>query len=366
MNPLKRLQEYRQSVWLDYIRRDVIAGGELQRLVDEDGVSGVTSNPALFEKAIDESADYDVELKGLLDADSGIDAAAIYERLSVEDIRMGADVLRPVHERTQGGDGYVSIEVSPYLSNDTAGSVAAARRLWREVNRPNLMVKIPATREGIPAIESLLAEGINVNITLMFSPVHYEAVAEAFLRGAARCPVPQKLASVASVFVSRVDTPTDRALEAIGTPEALALRGKIAIANAKNIYQKFREIFYGEPFADLRKRGVRAQRVLWGSTGTKNPAYSDVLYVEELIGEETINTVPVQTLNAFRDHGQVRGATIQEGVEAARADLAALKKLGIDLDAITERLQLDGIAAFIASLDKLLANLEKKRHALHA
>ncbi len=351
---------------MDYIRRNLITSGELKRLVDEDGVSGLTSNPAIFEKAIDESTDYDVALKRLLDADSGIDAATMYEKLSIEDIRLAADVLRPVYERTQGGDGYVSIEVSPYLANSTAGSVADARRLWRAGDRPNLMVKIPATREGIPAIESLLAEGININITLMFSLAHYEAVAGAFLRGAARCPEAQKLSSVASVFVSRVDTLVDHKLEAIGTPEALALRGKIAIANAKIIYGKFRNIFHGKAFAALRKRGVRAQRVLWGSTGTKNPAYSDVLYVEELIGPETINTVPLQTLNAFREHGSVPGPTVVEAVEASRAALARLKELGIDLDAITERLQQEGIAAFISSLDKLLANLDKKRHAICA
>ncbi len=231
---------------------------------------------------------------------------------SASRICLAADVLRPVYKRTQGGDGYVSIEVSPYLANNTAGSVAEGRHLWCEVDRPNLMVKIPATREGIPAIDSLLSEGININITLMFSLAHYEAVAGAFLRGAARCPDAGRLSSVASIFVSRVDTLVDPALEAIGTQEALALRGKVAIANAKIIYEKFREIFHGEPFAALRKRGVRAQRVLWGSTGTKNPAYSDVLYVEELIGPDTINTVPLQTLNAFRAHGSVRGTTVQE------------------------------------------------------
>ena len=363
MNPLRQLQEYRQAIWMDYIRRNLITSGELKRLVDEDGVSGLTSNPAIFEKAIDESTDYDVGLKKLFDADSRIESAAMYERLSVEDIRLAADVLRPVYERTAGGDGYVSIEVSPYLANDTAGSVGEARHLWREVDRPNLMVKIPATREGIPAIETLLSEGININITLMFSLAHYEAVAGAFLRGAARCPEPGRLASVASIFVSRVDTLVDPMLEAIGTPEALALRGKIAIANAKTIYQKFRDIFHGEPFAELRKRDVRAQRVLWGSTGTKNPAYSDVLYVEELIGSETINTVPLQTLNAFLTHGSVRGTTVQQGV-GARADLASLEKLGVNLEAITERLQQEGISAFIASMDKVLTSLEKRRDAI--
>jgi transaldolase len=366
VNPLRQLEQRHQSVWIDYISRKLITSGELKRLVDEDGVSGLTSNPAIFEKAISESADYNSPLKKLLDVDSGMDAAALYERLTIEDIRMAADVLRPVYERTEGGDGYVSMEVSPHLANNTAGSVVEGRRLWLAVDRPNLMVKIPATREGIPAIESLLAEGININITLMFSLAHYEAVAGAFLRGAARCPEPGKLASVASVFVSRVDTLIDPELEAIGTPEALELRGKIAIANAKTIYQKFRQVFHGEAFDALRKRGVHAQRVLWGSTGTKNPAYSDVLYIEELIGPDTINTVPLPTLGAFREHGSVAGPTVVEAVEASRAALARLSELGIDLNVITERLQQEGIDAFTSSLDKLLANLDRKRSAICA
>lgn len=363
MNPLKQLQEHGQSVWMDFISRKMITSGELRRMVEEDGVSGMTSNPTIFEKAIDEGTDYDEGLRKLLNADSSIGPTGLYEKLSVEDIRMAADVLRPVYEDTHGGDGYVSIEVSPRLAKDTAGSVGEARRLWGEVDRPNLMVKIPATREGIPAIETLLAEGININITLMFSLAHYEAVAGAFLRGAARCREARRPSSVASIFVSRVDTLIDSALEAIGTPAALALRGKIAIANAKLIYQKFREIFYDEAFAELRKRNVRVQRVLWGSTGTKNPAYSDVLYVEELIGPETINTMTLQTLGAFKAHGQVCGATIQEAIETARADLEHLKELGLDLNATTERLQEQGIAAFNSSLEKLLGNLDNKSRA---
>jgi len=307
MNPLKQLQQCGQSVWMDYISRRMITSGDLGRLVDQDGVTGLTSNPAIFEKAIDESADYDIDLSKSIDADASIQALAIYEKLSVDDIRMAADILRPVHERTLGADGYLSIEVSPYLAKNTEESVNEARRLWREVGRPNLMVKIPATSEGIPAMESLLVDGININITLMFSLAHYEAVAGAFLRGAARCRDARRLASVASIFVSRVDTVVDAALHSIGTPEALALRGRVAIANARMIYQRFREIFHGAPFAELRRRDVRVQRVLWGSIGTKNPAYSDVLYVEELIGPETISTVPLQTVNAFRDHGRVRG-----------------------------------------------------------
>ena len=361
MNPLKQLNDYGQSVWMDYIRRNLITSGELRRLINFDGVSGLTSNPTIFEKAIDESTDYDQDLRKLLDAEPRSPTSEIYEKLIVEDIQMAADVLRPVYDSTAGTDGYVSIEVSPHLAHDSADSIVEARRLWNEVGRPNLMVKIPATREGIPAIEELLAGGINVNVTLMFSQAHYEAVAGAFLAGAERCAEPRRLASVASVFVSRVDTKVDRALEGIGTPDALALRGKIAIANAKVIYHRFREVFHGDRFRGLRARGVRVQRVLWGSTGTKNPAYSDVMYVEELIGADTINTLPVATLNAFRDHGRVRGTTILEEGMQARADLERLKRLGIDLNSVTEELQAEGVDSFTASMDKLLTSLAKKR-----
>jgi transaldolase len=366
MDPLKQLQEVGQSVWIDYIRRDFIRGGELARLIDQDGLAGITSNPTIFEKAIDESTDYDDSLRSLLERVPGIDAARIYEALSIEDIRMAADVLRPVYDHTGGSDGFVSIEVSPYLSRDTEGSIAEARRLWQEVARPNLMVKIPATREGIPAIEACLAEGININITLMFSLAHYQAVAGAFLRGAMRCAHPQTLRSVASVFVSRIDTMIDHELESNGAPEALSLRGKVAIANAKVIYREFRKIFHGEQFAKLRERGVPVQRVLWGSTGTKNPAYSDVLYIEELIGPDTINTMPLKTIDAFRDHGRVRGATVQEGLKVAQSNLDLLKRLGIDLETATETLQQEGLAAFAASLDKLFASIERKSHTVHA
>lgn len=363
MNSLKQLQECGQSVWMDYIRRDTIISGELARLVEE-GLSGVTSNPTLFEKAISDSSDYNDAFRKLLEADPDSGAASIYEQLSVEDIRMAADVLRPVYERTGGADGYVSIEVSPFLAADTRGSVTEARRLWSQVNRPNLMVKIPATQEGLPAIEALLGEGININITLMFSLAHYQAVVESFLRGATRCPHPDKLASVASVFLSRIDTMVDPILERMGTPEALALRGRIAIANAKVIYDAFSRLFYGERFTELRNRGVRVQRVLWGSTGTKNPAYSDVQYVEELIGPDTINTLPLPTLKAFREHGRVRCGTVKEGLSTAHTELAHLKMLGVDLASITEKLQQEGLTAFVASLRRLLARLEEQRQAV--
>ncbi len=363
MNPLRALQQHGQSIWLDYIRRSLITGGELQRLMNEDGISGVTVNPTIFQKAVEGSADYDDALRQQLDTEVLLDARALYERLIVEDVRVAADVLRPVYDRTEGLDGFVSLEVSPYLADDTAGTIAEARRFRAAVNRPNLMIKVPATPAGIPAIEELTAEGSNVNVTLIFSLSHYEAVAHAYIQGLRRHPDPRRVASVASFFVSREDTVVDRTLETIGTPEALALRGKAAIANAKAAYRRFREIFYGEPFAELRARGGRVQRPLWASTGTKNPAYSDVLYVEELIGPDTVNTVPPATLNAFRAHGRAR-ASLNEGLDVAADTLRRLTALGSDLDAVGQQLQAEGIAAFVTSYDHLLATLEAKREAL--
>ncbi len=363
MNSLRALQDYGQSVWLDYIHRNLITTGELKRLVTDDGLSGVTSNPTIFQKAIGEGTDYDDILRTILKAEPDIDTQTLYERLAIEDIQMATDILRPVYDATDGLDGLVSLEPSAQLAYDTKATITEARRLWRLVDRPNLMIKVPSTPEGIPAVETLIAEGININITLMFSLTHYEAVAQAYIRGLERTADPHRVASVASFFVSRVDTYVDRELEKIGTPEALALRGKIAIANSKLAYRRFREIFYGEPFAALRQQGAQVQRPLWGSTSTKNPAYHDVLYVEELIGPDTVNTIPPTTLNAFRDHGQVRPSLL-EGLEEAEESLARLAELGVDLDTITEQLQTDGVAAFAASLDQLLAELEQKRRVI--
>lgn len=363
MNSLRQLEDCGQSIWLDYIRRDLITSGEFQRLVEQDGVHGVTSNPTIFDKAIAAGTAYDDALRLLLAVDPDRDALTLFEKLEVEDLQLAADILGPVYDQTKGADGFVSIEVSPRLAYDTAGSIAEARRLWKAVNRPNLMVKIPSTVPGVQAVEILIAEGINVNITLMFSLAHYEAVAQAYLRGLKRNAKPHQVSSVASFFVSRVDTEVDRALEAIGTPEALSLRGKIAIANARIAYSRFREIFLGTPFEEFRRRGARLQRPLWASTGTKNTAYSDVLYVEQLIGPHTINTIPPATLNAFRDHGRVQ-PTLEAGAQDAEQALARLAKLGIDLGAITEKLLADGIIAFTHSLDELLASLKEKRSAL--
>lgn len=370
MNPLEKLLQCGQSVWLDSISRDLINSGELQRLVN-DKLRGLTSNPTIFEQAINRGHSYDDALRQLLRTDDKQTDKALFEALAIEDIRMAADILRPVYDEADGADGYVSLEVSPHLAHDTAGSIAEARRLWQAVQRPNLMIKIPATPEGIPAIEQLTSDGINVNVTLMFSLRHYEVVARAYIAGLNRqaTSAPRGMnvwpISVASFFVSRVDTMIDPLLEKIGTPEALGLRGKIAIANAKLAYHRFREIFHGEAFAALRAKGARVQRPLWGSTGTKNPTYSDVLYVEELIGPDTVNTLPPKTLAAFRDHGRVR-ETLQENMAQAKADIAQLGNLGIDLDAATEKLQDDGVAAFSASYDKLIAALKDKRQDILA
>ena len=377
-NPLQRLHDLGQVPWLDYIDRELLEDGGLARLVEEDGVTGVTSNPSIFEKAIGKGTRYDAQLEELLAREPERSAAELYERLAVRDIQGTADVLRPVHERTGGADGFVSLEVSPHLAHDTEATVEEARRLWRAVDRPNLMIKVPATPAGLPAIEQLTAEGVHVNVTLMFSLAHYESVSEAYLRGLARLDDPQALrraASVASFFVSRVDSKVDPRLEEIGSEEALALRGTIAVANAKRAYRRFTEVFGaaggdgagedGARYAGLRRRGARVQRVLYGSTSTKNPAYSDVLYVEELIGPDTVNTLPPKTLDAFRDHGEPR-QSLTEGWEEADARIEALDRLGIDLDEVTEELQREGVDAFARSFDQLLESVEAKRRGLVA
>ena len=359
MNPVEELRRYGQSLWLDYISRGMIRSGELKRLIEESGITGLTSNPTLFERAIDETHDYEDTFESLMAA--RLDARSIYESLSVEDVRNACDLLKPVYERTGGADGYASIEVSPFLAHDSKGSVTEASRLWYEIGRPNAMVKIPATEEGIPAIAEALAAGININITLIFSMSQYEGVVDAFLHAIERAANPARLASVASVFVSRVDTAVDSELEKIGTPDALALRGRAAIANARLIYRRFREIFDSPRFAGLRGRHIRPQRVLWGSTGTKNPAYRDLMYVEELVGRESINTVPPATFHALQDHGRIRGATATEGWAEAESVLKRIRTLGVNFDALLDRLESEGVAAFGSSLEKLLETLDHKR-----
>ena len=361
MNPLKALwEEHGQAVWLDYIERDLLTGGGLGRLVVDDGVRGVTSNPSIFKAAITGSGSYDADIDAFLESNPEAATSELYERLAIRDIQMAADILAPVYESSAGTDGFVSLEVSPHLAHDTPGTEAEARRLWKAVDRPNLMIKVPATAAGIPAIENLIAAGIHVNATLMFSLADYEAVATAFLRGLERRDDPSGVASVASFFVSRVDSKIDAALEAIGTDEALGLRGRAAIANSRLAYRRFLELFHAPTFAEMVARGAQMQRPLWASTSTKNPDYPDVLYVEELIGPETVNTLPTATLEAYRDHGRPQ-SRIAEAFDEDEAVMARLGALGIDLDAVTTQLQVDGVASFADAFDELMAALEAKR-----
>ena len=328
MNALHRLTACGQSVWLDDIHRGLLSSGQLADLVADDGVSGVTSNPTIFQKALAAGADYDPSIRAMLRAQPGAAAEALYERLLLEDLLGAADVLRPVFDATHGADGYVSMEVSPKLADDTDATLADVRRLWRALDRPNVMVKIPGNAAGIPAIEQAIAEDIHVNVTLMFSMSHYEAVAAAFLRGVARCARPADAASVASFFVSRVDTKIDAALEAIGSPEALALRGRVAIASSRRVHRRYRDIFEGEPGA-ARLRGARPQRILWASTSTKNPSYPDVLYLEQLVGPGTIDTMTLESIRALKTHGEIACDAIDCDSAGADETIAELTRLGI-------------------------------------
>ena len=373
MNPVKALQDHGQAVWLDFLARGFIAKGELKKLVDQDGLRGITSNPSIFEKAIAHSDDYDDAIGRTLQADDQ-PVGELYERLAVEDIKQAADVLRPVFDMTGGADGYVSIEVSPYLAMDTQRTIAEAKRLWGQVDRKNLMVKVPGTPAGLPAIRALTAEGINVNITLLFSQQVYEQVVEAYLSGLeARAVMGGALshvASVASFFVSRIDTAVDKLLDEkiaqANDPDEKArlgkLKGQVAIANAKLAYQRYKRLFAGERWKSLEAKGAKPQRLLWASTGTKNKAYSDVLYVEELIGPNTINTMPPATLEAFRDHGKLRDS-LEENVEDAQRVLGDLSRAGISLDAVTDKLVEEGVGLFADAADNLLGAVSKKRAA---
>jgi transaldolase / glucose-6-phosphate isomerase len=371
MNALKALHDHGQAVWLDFLSRGFIAKGGLKKLVDDDGLRGVTSNPSIFEQAIANSSEYDDAIARMLH-DRDRSAGEIFERLAVEDIQSATDVLRPVFDATHGADGFVSIEVSPYLASDTKGTVAEAKRLWRAVDRKNLMIKVPATPEGLPAIRDLIAEGINVNITLLFAQQVYERVVEAYLAGlealAAKGGDVSRIASVASFFVSRIDTAVDNLLDEkiarANDPDEKgrlnALKGKIAIANAKLAYQRYLRLFAGARWQALKANGAKPQRLLWASTGTKNKAYSDVLYVEELIGPDTVNTMPVATLDAFRDHGRPRDS-LREDAEGAQHLLAELARAGISLEAVTDKLVEDGVRLFADAADKLLAAVARKR-----
>jgi transaldolase len=366
VNPLTQLHPRGQSVWLDFIRRQLIASGELQRLVDQDGVRGITSNPDIFRRAIGESDEYHEQIGQLILQDPEIETMSLYEGLAIADIQAAADVLRGVYDASGGDDGYVSLEVSPHLADDAEGTIDEARRLFATVDRPNVMIKVPGTAAGVEAIETLIGDGININSTLLFSLAGYTAIAEAYVAGLERAAAPDQVASVASFFVSRIDGVVDAALDEIGSEAALALKGRIAIANARVAYERFGEIFASDTFAQLKAHGARPQRVLWASTSTKSPTYRDVLYIEELIGSETVNTIPPATLDAFRDHGVVRGDTIREDIDRARDDLEQLAGLGIDLDDVTARLQIDGVGKFKDAFDALLATLTEKRAALVA
>src|SRR5579859_264395 len=344
---LHAVYELGQSVWYDNIRRGLITSGDFQRLIDDDAVVGVTSNPTIFEKAIGGSADYDDALRALVK--QGVtDPRQVFFALAVEDIQMAADILRPVYDRSDHRDGYISLEVSPDLANDTQATIAEAQRLFARVNRPNVMIKIPATAEGMPAIEEMIYAGVNINVTLIFALDAYERVTNAYIRGLERRAAEGKpvndIASVASFFVSRVDTLVDKQLDAKiaaasddAEQERLrGLQGKAAIANARLAYEMYERIFHGERFDAARQAGGQPQRCLWASTSTKNPAYRDVIYVEELIGPQTVNTMPEETIRAFQDHGDVRGDTVAKGVKKAGALLDDLAKVGVDYDDVTE------------------------------
>jgi transaldolase / glucose-6-phosphate isomerase len=371
---LAELAALGQSVWLDYISRSLIAGGGLQRLIDQDGIAGMTSNPSIFEKAIGGGGEYSDEILAL--ARQGHDGPQIFDRLAVADVQAACDVFMPVYVGSSGEDGFVSLEVSPTLARDTERTISEARRLFAAVDRPNVMIKIPGTVEGLPAIRACLAAGLNINITLMFSMAHYEAVVEAFMSGLedrlAAGGTVRGVASVASFFVSRVDTLVDTMLDerlaqaGDGDRERIeACKGKLAVANSKLVYERFQQLFATPRWQRLAAAGAKVQRVLWASTSTKNPAYSDTLYVDELIGPHTVNTLPEATLAAFKDHGAPR-RTVDQGYDAARALLDELASVGIDVGAVTERLQVEGVALFMKAFDAVLAIVERRRRELLA
>jgi transaldolase len=361
MTKLQELANLGQAIWLDYISRSFVECGELQRLVDQ-GLRGVTSNPTIFEKAIAGSKDYDEELRSLVYEAKTVEE--IYESLVFEDIRRAADVLLPLYEETKGLDGYVSLEVNPNLAHDTEATIREARRLFAALERPNTMIKVPATPAGIPAIKTLIGEGVNVNITLIFSLRQYEVVATAYIAGLEKLASlggdVAKVGSVASFFISRVDTAVDDALEKVGNTE---MQGKIAVDQAKIAYARFKEIFSGEKWERLTAKGGRVQRPLWASTSTKNPVYPDTLYIDNLIGPNTVNTLPPTTFDAFLDHGNVATA-LESDVEGARSRIAKLGRLGIDLDVITKQVLEDGVKSFAKSFDALLASITEKREKL--
>ena len=370
-NPLIGLKEIGQSVWLDNLSRKLIHSGELKRLIDEDGLSGITSNPTIFQKAISGSTDYDSSLRRMID--QGVkDEKELFLALAMEDVSQAADLLRPTYQSANGQDGFVSIEVSPDLAYDTDATISEAKRLFSTIAKKNILVKVPGTKQGLPAIEQLTSEGVNVNVTLLFSTERYEEVVEAYLRGlegrASKGQRIDEIASVASFFVSRVDTLTDKLLEAqlsSATSKAekdkiVSLFGKAAVANAKIAYKKYRTIFSDRRFLALKAKGGHLQRILWGSTGTKNPKYSDIKYVEELIASDSINTLPETTIKAFKDHGQAK-ITIHDDLEIAKRVFPQLKSVGIDIREVTDQLEKEGVQLFSDSFFALLKDIAKKR-----
>jgi transaldolase len=372
-NPLLELQKFGQSVWYDNIDRAQLASGQFQRMLDEDGIVGVTANPTIFEKSISSGHAYDEQMDQLIR--EGKSTNEIYDALIIQDIRTVADLLRPIYDRTHGKDGYVSLEVSPELAHDTDGTIAEVRRYWKKVDRPNLLIKIPATPEGIPAIQQALTDGINVNITLIFSLDSYKQVANAYISALENRYNQQQdishIASVASFFVSRVDTLVDKMLEdkikatsdSAEQQRLKALEGKAAIANARVVYQEFQRIFGTERFQALQQHGAHVQRPLWASTSTKNPAYRDVLYAEELIGPDTVDTMPLETIENFSDHGKV-AATIEKDVQQAHAELDALEKVGISYDKVTQQLLDEGVQKFADSFHQLFKGIDDKKNAI--
>ncbi len=372
-NPLLQLKELGQSVWFDNIDRSQLTSGQFQRLLKEDGIVGVTANPTIFEKSISSGHAYDEQMNQLISA--GKNTNDIYDALIVQDITTVADLLRPIYDQTQGKDGYVSLEVSPELAHNTEGTLSEARRFWKLVNRPNLMIKIPATPAGIPAVRQSLIEGININITLIFSVQSYREVAEAYI-SALESRLGEgkdisRLGSVASFFVSRVDTLVDKRLEDMikATSDSAEqqklkpLEGKAAIANARIVYQDFKSFFYSPRFDKLKQHGAHVQRPLWASTSTKNPAYRDVLYAEELVGPDTVDTMPLETIQNFRDHGNVRNS-IEDNIAQAHADLDALERVGIHYDQVTQQLQDEGVQKFADSFHQLFQGIESKKKAI--
>jgi transaldolase len=369
-NPLRALQTFGQSVWLDFLSRGLLRSGQLAELIADDGLRGVTSNPAIFEKAINHSHDYDETIARL--ASQGKSVEEIYRNMVVEDIQDAADALRPLYDKLHGNDGFVSLEVSPRLARDTQATLAEARELWSLVNRPNAFIKVPGTREGLPAIEQLLAEGVNVNITLLFDLARYRDVVEAYLRAlerrAAQGRPLDRIASVASFFISRIDTLVDERLEEATKRDpakaesAAALCGRVAVASAKVAYEIHEEVIGSQRFGALAAGGARPQRLLWASTGTKNPHYSDVMYVEPLVGPDTVTTLPMETLEAYRDHGKP-AARLKDGRQEAHSVLRRLGEVPIDLTAITGQLEEEGIVKFVEPFERLMAALRERRAA---